>query len=120
MSIRQTFRLWTVPFHAADVRLVTVLRLARGFSSDAAGWTHRNDRARSKYFIAAQEDLYQTSEWVKFVSVFRVLWLVVLVAQVLATAACVLAQALGAPVSWWEERRALRGVKGEGEGDRTE
>ncbi|KAL7943341.1 hypothetical protein V8C42DRAFT_328803 [Trichoderma barbatum] len=80
VSIRQTFSIWFVPFHSSSVKLLSVLRLAQGSSSEPgqlAPKYHPDGRVSSalagqgqerlRYYIASQEDLYQTNDFVAFV-----------------------------------------------------
>ena len=78
----------------APVRLVTVLQLVAAPKAPAH---------KPSYLIAAQNDLYQVNEFVKFFSLLRVVWLFVLVWQFVATGFCVLGAGLLSPVSWVEE-----------------
>ncbi|KAL4940446.1 hypothetical protein BDV06DRAFT_196668 [Aspergillus oleicola] len=57
VSIHQVFSIWVIPFHMAPVSLTTVLSLTT--NADADG--------KKRYYITKQEDLYQTSEFIKFV-----------------------------------------------------
>ena len=102
VRIHQVFSVWAIPFYSAPVDLVSVLQLSTNYSPLSG------DR---RYYIQSQEDLYQVNEVVKFFSLFRVLWLGLWVWQALATLACVVAQTVFAPVSWWEERRAIQTAK---------
>ena len=114
-GIRQVFGVWFVPGYKARPKLVTVLRLVRTWrhgtdthlldddSLDADGDKQATETEvvealkGRKYYIASQEDLYQTSEFVKFVLPFGGLGeALVVVWQVLATLLCV----LGAWVFW--------------------
>ncbi|KAG8627587.1 hypothetical protein KVT40_005070 [Elsinoe batatas] len=144
--LRQVFDIWAVPFHKAEVKLVTVLQLERraappdynstssphdgreksGGTTDAEGsmvdlsLDHALDgpgsKAKGKWFIASQEDLYQTDQFMRFL-VPQLAWLVV-VWQVLATWACVVLSYLFEPVTWWEEERQREFLRGElGDGD---
>ena len=81
------------------VHLTTVLSLSR--VPELVYGDPGNSKAR--YFIKKQEDLYQVGEFVKFVSLFGVLGVVVAVAQFVATGLCVLGAWVGWPVSWVEE-----------------
>ena len=54
-----------------------------------------------KYYIRSQNDLYQVSEFVRFLFPGGLLF--VLIWQELATLVCMLGATLGWPVSWWEE-----------------
>ncbi|KAL6824114.1 hypothetical protein V8C40DRAFT_247344 [Trichoderma camerunense] len=80
VSIRQTFSIWFVPFHSSSVKLLSVLRLTQGSSSEPGQLAPkyqpdgRNSSAlagpgqeRLRYYIASQEDLYQTNDFVAFV-----------------------------------------------------
>lgn len=74
-----------MPFYRAPVTLTTVLDLTR----DPGHGRPRPDANAQRYYIAKQEDLYQTSEFVKFVlpwggSSLVVFW------QMMATVFCVL------------------------------
>ena len=98
-----------IPGHATTARLVTVLQLVRlPLQEPRAEQTDsfEHEVLRSRYYIQSQEDLYQTNEFTKFFSMFRVLWLALLVWQMVATAMCVFGQAVLAPVTWWEESKA--------------
>ncbi|KAF2225077.1 hypothetical protein BDZ85DRAFT_233474 [Elsinoe ampelina] len=105
VGIRQIFGIWAVPFHEADVRLVT------SFDPSLAC-----ARGEGKWYIASQEDLYQTDQFMRFL-VPQLAWLVV-VWQVLATWGCVVLSYLFEPVTWWEEERQRefgRGALGDGD-----
>ncbi|KAI9815202.1 MAG: hypothetical protein M1832_005537 [Thelocarpon impressellum] len=92
VGVSQVFRLWVVPFYAAPVSLVTVLDL-------------RQDKPSGRYRIAAQNDLYQTDEFVKFILPGGVGVLLVVVWQFVATAvSAVCALIFSEPMSWAEER----------------
>ncbi|MCJ1323311.1 hypothetical protein MMC15_008667 [Xylographa vitiligo] len=128
VSLHQTFRIWALPGMRARVQLVTVLQLvaaaAAATAPPAEGPSAQRQRKPTTYLIAAQNDLYQVDEFVKFFSLFRVVWLLVLVWQFVATGLCVLGAGLLAPVSWVEEnvvggnrergvREVVMGVGGE-------
>ncbi|KAF2807896.1 uncharacterized protein BDZ99DRAFT_68391 [Mytilinidion resinicola] len=74
VSISQVFKLFIIPFYKAPVSLVTLLQL---------------ERRDKKYYIANQNDLYQTDEFVKFVAPWGGALLVQLW-QLMATLFCVL------------------------------
>jgi len=93
VRVAQTFRVWFVPLYAARVELVTVLRL------------ERDDEPPRRFRIAAQEDLYQTSEFVRFVAL-GLGHAVVLAGQFVAAALCVLGAWLFYPQTLLEERFA--------------
>ncbi|KAF2147336.1 uncharacterized protein K452DRAFT_261770 [Aplosporella prunicola CBS 121167] len=108
VHISQVFRIWAIPFYAAPVSLVTVLHLAYSapdsHSSAVAAAEGAALAAREpggRYYIAAQNDLYQVSEFVRFVwpGGFLVVWLW----QLVATFFCVLGALLLWPVTLVEE-----------------
>lgn len=106
VSIHQKFRIPYIPFFSAPVSLVTVLKLVpRSFKG--------SDKKQS-YLIASQNDLYQVNEFFKFFSLFRVLYYGLMVFQFVATAVCVIGQAVLRPVVWWEE--GMVGRHGERQG----
>lgn len=100
----QTFRIFLLPFYKAPVNLVTVLQL-------------EFDKPSGKYFIKSQEDLYQTSEFIKFLPFMSLGNLqfgsfIVWIMQVFATFGCFFLALLFWPVSYYEENYAPDGWKG--------
>ncbi|QPH02577.1 hypothetical protein C2857_006789 [Epichloe festucae Fl1] len=106
VKIRQTFAIFFIPLYRARVRLVTVLDLEQRASSSttaAAAVTESREPSapgqqdRAKYYIAAQEDLYQMNDCVQFLvprvgqHIWR-LW------QLFSTLLCVLGAVLLLPV----------------------
>lgn len=89
LHISQTFRIWFIPFYAAPVSLVTVLKLAQ-------------DKASKKYLIRSQEDLYQTTEFARFAIPLG--HFAVIAWQLLATLFCVLGAVVFYPQTVLEER----------------
>ncbi|KAJ5174174.1 uncharacterized protein N7482_000051 [Penicillium canariense] len=85
VHMSQIFSIWIVPFYVAPVTLTTVLDL----TTDQAQSNAPTNGNRTLYYIAKQEDLYQTSEFVKFVLPHVGYWLV-LVWHLIATFFCVL------------------------------
>jgi hypothetical protein len=81
--------------------------------------------SRSKYYITGQNDLYQTSEFVKFVLLwFRLGTVGVVLWQSAATFPCIVGavQGLGWPITWLEENvfggnreRRIRDILGRGQ-----
>ncbi|KAL2869670.1 uncharacterized protein BJX67DRAFT_319312 [Aspergillus lucknowensis] len=63
VTVFQIFSIWLVPFYAAPVTLTTVLDLTTDPGEERTSTTQGNER----YYIRKQEDLYQTSEFIKFV-----------------------------------------------------
>lgn len=97
VTMHQLFSIFLLPsFLHARVSLTTVLQLtpSRPFALKSQS---------STYLIKSQNDLYQVNEFVKFVSVFGLLRMLVLAGQLVATGLCVLGCVVGAPVSWVEE-----------------
>ncbi|KAL9053427.1 MAG: hypothetical protein Q9162_004797 [Coniocarpon cinnabarinum] len=88
VTIFQVFSIFFVPFFKAPVELTTVLKLKKA--------------SNNKYYIASQNDLYQTDQFFKFFS-----WpfgsIFVTTFQLLSTLVCVVAAVAFWPISWWEE-----------------
>jgi hypothetical protein len=95
VGVRQIFSIFPAQLlgYEADVRLVTKLTLDF-------------DEVERKYIISSQEDLYQTTEFAKFVwfGIWRVVWL----GQILSTLVCLILATIFAPISWIEERHQIR------------
>lgn len=107
VGITQVFAIWLIPFHQADVSLVTVLRLVQqqnrlGLSAQDAE-VNIDVSEGGKWFIKSQNDLYQTDQFIKFVlpwfAFILPLW------QYFATLVCVVCSYLFEPVTWWEEAK---------------
>ncbi|KAG8416337.1 hypothetical protein J3458_006929 [Metarhizium acridum] len=102
VNIHQTFAVWFIPFYSARVRLLTVLTLEQRTSSSSSAAASRAalsgpGQERAKYYISAQEDLYQMNDCVQFL-VPRVgpwLWLLW---QLFSTSLCVLGALVLLPV----------------------
>jgi hypothetical protein len=113
----QLFSIFVIPFYLAPVTLTTVLTLTddpgkyRGYTS--ADEYHPQDETSSrgdggekkKYWIASQEDLYQTTEFVKFFMPFGIGSFFVFFWHLFATAGCVLGAYLLWPITYFEEKR---------------
>jgi hypothetical protein len=100
----QIFSIWLVPFHVAPVTLTTVLDLTHeSVKSDA-----RTNGDHKRYYISKQEDLYQTSEFVKFLMPHIGRW-VVFAWHLIATLFCVLGVTLLWPILWLEEKGYIPG-----------
>jgi hypothetical protein len=99
VNLDQTFSIWAIPFHRADVNLTTVIKL-------------RKDESDGKYYILSQEDLYQTDQWVRF------FWFggsfVVMLVQFLATLISAASTYVFSPVTWLEQEGAVGDQKGRG------
>lgn len=102
ITLSQIFSIWVVPFHVAPVRLTTVINLTTnsGVQKPSMNGDH------TLYYIAKQEDLYQVSEFIKFV-VPHVGHLIVLAWQSFATLVCIIAVGIFYPILWLEERRVI-------------
>ena len=88
--------MWVLPFFSAPVSLVTVLQLVKVPSN-------KSSDTNPRYLIQSQNDLYQVNEFVKFISQFGVLSVLVFVLQFVATACCVLGAMVFWPISWVEQ-----------------
>lgn len=88
VQIFQIFSIWVVPFYSAPVHLTTVIILERSGGD-------------GKYYIAAQNDLYQVDQFVKFVAPGA--WILVWVWQFVATFFCGLGALIAWPITWAEE-----------------
>jgi hypothetical protein len=98
LNITQLFSLWFVPFHHANVTLTTELYLTRPLNS-------------SKYYIKAQNDLYQNDQLLRFMAPFGVAELFVHLWQYSSTLMCLLGAFLLAPATklqqnWIEKTEA--------------
>ncbi|KAK7516107.1 uncharacterized protein IWZ02DRAFT_50243 [Phyllosticta citriasiana] len=125
VHISQIFRVWVIPFHYAPVSLVTVLQLERHSPHDGAvggaggggGGDANSTRSTStnggsrqgssavgdgRYYISSQNDLYQTTEFPRFV--FPPAFVIVWFWQLFATVFCNVAALVLTPVTWAEER----------------
>ena len=98
VNISQVFSIWAIPTHRSAVTLTTVLKLEQN-SSD------------KKYYIASQNDLYQTDQFIRFVFPWGGAHLV-LAWQFIATLFCVLGALLFAPFTWGMQAWADRGKQG--------
>lgn len=102
IHMSQIFTIWIVPFHVAPVTLTTVLDL----TTNASETNTTTNGDRTLYYIAKQEDLYQTSEFVKFVIPHVGNW-IVLTWHLIATLFCVLGVTVLWPMLWLEEKGYL-------------
>ncbi|KAJ5308584.1 hypothetical protein PENANT_c044G02114 [Penicillium antarcticum] len=104
VNMSQIFSIWVVPFHVATATLTTVLDLT--VDSPKSDATTNGDH--SLYYITKQEDLYQTSEFIKFLMPHIGHWLV-FGWHLVATLFCVLGVTLLWPILWLEEKRYIPG-----------
>lgn len=132
-----TFTLFgLVPVYTAPVTLTSVITLTtttdnRGNTlldsvpkpskpSPAAAAAGPSSGSGVKYYISSQEDLYQTSQWIRFLLPWGIGSSVVLLWHVFATVVCTVGAMVLWPVSWAEEmgylpvRRLWRGELGQG------
>ncbi|OJJ50106.1 hypothetical protein ASPZODRAFT_128710 [Penicilliopsis zonata CBS 506.65] len=103
VTLSQIFSIWIVPFHVSPVTLTTVLTLTTG--QDGASQSLPNGEKRL-YYIARQDDLYSTSEWIKFLIPHIGHWLV-MIGQLFATIFCVMGVFVLYPVMWLEEKKVI-------------
>jgi hypothetical protein len=122
VTISQIFSVFLVPFYSAPVTLTTVLTLTtnpneyRGhydFSDPSKGKdsTTADKNTNTKYWISAQEDLYQTTEFVKFFLPFGIGAFLVFFWHLFATVGCVLGALFLWPISWAEQKLAVERTK---------
>ncbi|KAL1985452.1 hypothetical protein VTN96DRAFT_7895 [Rasamsonia emersonii] len=121
VTISQLFAVFLIPFYRAPVTLTVVLTLTtdpwdysgrhgspldddENGAADGDGHSLSSSSSSRRYWIAAQEDLYQTTEFVKFFLPYGIGVCVVLLWHMVATAACVLGAIALWPVTWLEER----------------
>ncbi|KAJ6016141.1 hypothetical protein N7540_010732, partial [Penicillium herquei] len=109
VHMSQIFSIWLVPFHVAPVTLTTVLDLTTDSSQSD---THPNSD-QTLYYIQRQEDLYQTSEFIKFLLPHVGHW-VVSTWHLIATFFCVLGTMFLWPMLWLEEKGFLPGRVAQG------
>lgn len=117
VTISQVFSIFIIPFYSAPVTLTTVLDLERRIpdekaNSPTAPLRHQNPSETAGgpaplYYIASQEDLYQTSEWIKFILPFGIGVSIVTAWHVFATLFCIIATFPLWPIVWLEENRYL-------------
>ncbi|GFF30678.1 hypothetical protein IFM51744_01205 [Aspergillus udagawae] len=103
ITLSQIFSIWVVPFHVSPVKLTTVINLTTDSGVQKPSMVNGG---HTLYYIAKQEDLYQVSEFIKFV-VPHVGHLFVLAFQSFATLFCILGVAVFYPILWLEERRVI-------------
>jgi len=107
VSARQRFTIFVFAWlgYKADVALTAKLNLK---SKD-------DESGMKRYYISHQEDLYQSTEFMKFA---WFLWMPVWLFQIWAAIFCVLLSWLGTPMTWWEERYQVQDLhnvaRGEG------
>ncbi|KAJ5662614.1 uncharacterized protein N7477_010230 [Penicillium maclennaniae] len=102
VNMSQIFSIWIVPFHVAPATLTTVLDL----TTDSSKTSSSTNGAHPLYYITKQEDLYQTSEFIKFILPHVGYWLV-LGWHLIATLFCFLGVTLLWPMLWLEEKGYL-------------
>ncbi|KAJ6126535.1 hypothetical protein N7523_002147 [Penicillium sp. IBT 18751x] len=102
VNMSQIFSIWIVPFHVAPATLTTVLDL----TTDSTKTSSSTNGAHPLYYITKQEDLYQTSEFIKFILPHVGHWLV-FGWHLIATLFCFLGVTLLWPMLWLEEKGYL-------------
>lgn len=111
VSLQQTFRIQFLPFHRADAHLTTVLQLTRSIKPPGQSLPTDDQTVNlpvlngaPKYYIQSQNDLYQSSELVKFiVPWFHIGNLAVMAWQFFVTLQCVILATIFQPLAWIEE-----------------
>lgn len=128
VDVHQHFQLWFVPLYDADVRLTTVLDLVTGNETNphsplleydepirqvtpnpntsvADSDRHTGTRnGKTMYYISSQNDLYQTSDWIKFIIPWCIGHTIVVCMQLFATMMCIIGSFLFIPQTWWKEK----------------
>ncbi|KAJ5679963.1 hypothetical protein N7462_008207 [Penicillium macrosclerotiorum] len=102
VHMSQIFSIWIVPFHVAPATLTTVLDLSTGSTQNDVS----ANGDRTLYYITKQEDLYQTSEFVKFLLPHLGHW-IILAWHLIATFFCVVGVTMLWPMLWLEEKGYL-------------
>lgn len=97
VTLFQIFRIWFIPFDSAPVHLTTVLRLT---TSNPEAPTTQSSTKSKRYWIIEQTDLYQTDQFMLFVSPYRVGYFLCLFWQCVATAVCVVMSIVCYPFTW--------------------
>ncbi|KAH8435139.1 uncharacterized protein LDX57_012768 [Aspergillus melleus] len=97
VQMSQIFTIWIVPFHVAPVTLTTVLDLTTD-----SGDRNLTNGDKTLYYIQKQEDLYQPTQFVKFLFPHFGHWFVRLF-HFFATLFCVWGAWLFWPFIWLEE-----------------
>ena len=109
VSLHQVVQFFFFPsIFAMPVHLVTVIHLTPVTSYSPASFS---ESEHTRYWIQAQNDLYQVNEIFKLFSLLRILWTGLWLWQVFATFACVLGQWIFWPISRWEEGRVGRSLE---------
>ena len=129
VTMSQVFSIFVIPFYAAPVTLTSVLTLTtdpfgssrnRNYLQSPEAYSPRSENGhRERYYIASQEDLYQTSEFIKFFLPYGIGVVLVMVWHAFSTAGCVLGAIFLWPVAWLEERMFGR-LRGHFEPERVE
>ncbi|QSZ29243.1 hypothetical protein DSL72_003755 [Monilinia vaccinii-corymbosi] len=123
VQLHQDFHLFFLPLFATTANLTTIISLtpspASSPSSDAAGSSE--GRRRIRYLIKHQEDLYQSTEIVKF------FWpggtQIVGFGRLVATLLCIVGAMAFAPITWMEQWGWFgngKDVKEKGRGDEVD
>lgn len=108
IDITQIFQLFFVPWQS-PLHLTTILRLERHPNPNPDKPQDQDqNQAQDLYYIAHQEDLYQSHELLKIFLPHQITDVVMLGLQLLATLLCVLGALAGAPVTALQQRRTVR------------
>ena len=98
VNISQVFSIVWVPFHSAPVTLVTALALVKGRNLNST--VAKDDPSEpERYYIQAQNDLYQVDQFVRFFLPWGGAMLVFLW-HWFATLCCIVGAKLGSPITW--------------------
>ncbi|KAL1859872.1 hypothetical protein Plec18167_006344 [Paecilomyces lecythidis] len=103
VTLSQIFSIFIVPFYVAPVTLTTVLTLTNYPYASSSDIPESKVEDRKLYYIKSQEDLYQTSEFIKFFVPYGIGVTIVLLWHAFATAFCTVAAIVLSPILWLEE-----------------
>ncbi|KAJ5261045.1 hypothetical protein N7478_011640 [Penicillium angulare] len=109
IHMSQIFSIWIVPFHVAPVTLTTVLDL----TTESSQSDPPPNAEQTLYYIKKQEDLYQPSEFIKFLLPHVGHWLIS-AWHLVATFFCIIGVTCLWPMLWLEENGYLPGRVAQG------
>jgi len=93
VNLSQVFAIWFIPFHRSPVTLTTMLHLTQPPNS-------------KKYYITAQNDLYQVDQFVRFFAPWGIGDAIVLAWNYQATIFCMILAFLFTPFTWLQQNYA--------------
>ncbi|KAI9373454.1 hypothetical protein BJX61DRAFT_502640 [Aspergillus egyptiacus] len=104
VTIFQIFRIWIFPFYSAPVTLTSVLDLTTETGEMKASSSNpAEEEGKKRYYIQKQEDLYQVSEFIKFVVPFGIGHMTVMMWHAFASFFSIFGVFALWPIMWAEE-----------------